>query len=104
MMFFFGISTVSAQNPSINATPDGAITGWGWSDTIGWISFNCITDGSNCATSAYGVTVTPGQELGSGNLNPAIRNADLSGYAWSPNIGWISFNFLIRLCVVQMQR
>lgn len=92
MMFFFGISTVSAQNPSINATPDGAITGWGWSDTIGWISFNCITDGSNCATSAYGVTVTPGQELGSGNLNPAIRNADLSGYAWSPNIGWISFN------------
>lgn len=92
MMFFFGISTVSAQNPSINATPDGAITGWGWSDTIGWISFNCITDGSNCATSAYGVTVTPGQQLGSSTTAQSALAGSLSGYAWSPNIGWISFN------------
>ncbi len=99
MMFFFGISTVSAQNPSINTTPDGAINGWGWSDTIGWISFSCITDGSNCAPSTYGVVVTPGQELGAGNFDAAISTGTLSGYAWSPNIGWISFNDSdVRVC------
>lgn len=59
--------------------------GFAWSDTIGWISFNCVDGGdigagqSNiCDTSNYGVTVGGDNKL--------------SGYAWSDNIGWISFN------------
>lgn len=43
------------------------LSGYAWSDTIGWISMS----GSN-----YGIAID-----GSGNM---------SGYAWSDNIGWIS--------------
>jgi hypothetical protein len=53
------------------------VSGWAWSENIGWISFNCTNQGS-CATVDYGVNI------GSDGI--------LSGYAWSENIGWISFN------------
>ena len=60
------------------------VSGWGYSDTIGWIAFNCTDcDGNpsctrNCGNSNFGVNV----DLGTGNF---------SGYAWSDNIGWIDF-------------
>lgn len=47
----------------------GSVTGYSWSDTIGWLS---LSGGS------YGISVS-----GSGTL---------SGYAWSDNIGWVSTN------------
>ena len=46
------------------------ITGYAWSDYLGWIHFN----GSN-----YGVYENP-------------SNGALSGYAWSPYLGWINFD------------
>ncbi|MBT3282864.1 hypothetical protein HON59_01750 [bacterium] len=52
------------------------VSGYAWSDNIGWISFNC-TDTSSCGTSDYGVNIA--------------TNGAMSGYAWSDNIGWISF-------------
>lgn len=52
--------------------------GWVWSDNIGWISLNCLNDGT-CGTAPYGVNADAGTGV-------------LSGYAWSDNIGWISFN------------
>lgn len=61
----------------------GELTGFGWNDTIGWISFNCDQSsqgGSNdCASSNYNVAVN--QSTG-----------DFSGYAWNDTDGWISFN------------
>ncbi len=60
----------------------GNITGWAWSDTIGWISFTCVNTGT-CASSSgvdYGVTQN--------------ASGDLTGYAWSENIGWIQFGGL----------
>ncbi len=48
------------------------ITGYAWSDNIGWIQFNPSFGGVNYATSS----------------------GQLSGYAWSDNIGWIKFNGL----------
>jgi hypothetical protein len=54
------------------------LSGYAWSDNIGWVSFNCTSDGT-CGTSPYGVKFTLG-----GNME--------HGYAWSDNIGWISFN------------
>lgn len=56
------------------------MSGWAWSENIGWISFNSTDDqdpstpGIQPATSNYGVN----------------KNADgtLAGYAWSSNIGW----------------
>jgi len=52
------------------------VSGFAWSENIGWVSFNSTSDGSSVS---YGVNL----DLGSGNL---------SGEAWSENIGWISFN------------
>ncbi len=54
------------------------VTGFAWSDNIGWISFSC-TDLGTCGTSQYGVDMDDASGV-------------LSGYAWSDNIGWISFN------------
>ncbi len=73
------------KSPQVSAqVVQGTLTGWGWSDNIGWISLNCATGGSTgnniCATSNYSVS-----EDASGNL---------SGYAWSDNIGWIKFGGL----------
>ena len=53
------------------------ITGWIWSDTIGWISASC-TDTNSCVTSNYSLAVA--------------SDGTLSGYGWSDNIGWISAN------------
>jgi len=55
--------TANAQGQS------GAITGYAWSDTIGWISLN---------GSGYGLLID--------------TDGKLSGYAWSDNVGWVSAN------------
>lgn len=48
------------------------VSGFAWSDNIGWISMNSGNTGN------YGVTVA--------------ADGTISGYAWSDNIGWVSFN------------
>ena len=61
----------------VNAGTLDNVSGWAWSENIGWISFNCSND-ETCGQSDYGVHVQD-----SGNI---------IGYAWSENIGWIDFN------------
>ena len=64
---------------SYQVTNDGAgnLSGWGWNDQYGWISFDCNNNGG-CDQSNYRVYID-----GNGNF----RN-----YAWNDTIGWISFN------------
>ena len=60
------------------ASSHNNVSGYAWSENIGWISFNC-TDPGTCGGVDYGVNV---------------RDDDfLEGHAWSDNIGWISFDF-----------
>ena len=59
----------------VNAGTTDNVSGWAWSENIGWISFNNTTGGG---TTNYGV-----------NINPST--GVFSGYAWSENIGWIDF-------------
>jgi hypothetical protein len=72
---FMGIFGYSANRAE--SSPLDNLSGYAWSDSIGWISMNC-TDPATCGASNYGVTVAPA--------------GDISGYAWSDNIGWVSFN------------
>lgn len=65
-------ATVQSNTP----VSGGNLTGFAWSENIGWISFNSISDGS---PTTYGVSVD-------------TSTGALSGMAWSENIGWISFN------------
>jgi hypothetical protein len=60
------------------AAPFTAISGWAWSDTAGWISFNCIDLGT-CGTVDYKMTRD-------------TAGGDITGYAWSETVGWISAN------------
>lgn len=74
--FFVSVHTAQASSTD-------NIYGWGWSDTIGWISFNNCSDpavASTCLGQSYGV-----------KYNTA---GDVTGYAWSDNIGWIQFGRL----------
>ena len=72
-------------------------SGYAWSENYGWISFNS----SNCDANDDGYTeaIHPdcvdsfGNPIVSNNygVNVNYRDGKVSGYAWSPNIGWISF-------------
>ncbi len=55
----------------------GNLSGWGWNDEYGWISFDCNNTGG-CGQSNYRAYID-----GSGNFQ---------NYAWNDAIGWISFN------------
>ncbi|MEK7567459.1 MAG: PKD domain-containing protein [Patescibacteria group bacterium] len=66
------------KTPIALAGSEHNLSGYAWSDTVGWVSFNC-TDVGTCGTSNYGVNI----DIGTGSF---------SGYAWSDNVGWISFN------------
>ncbi len=78
--FFSGYQLMSTAHAQV-ATP---MTGYAWSENIGWLSLNCATGnpsgGSICASNNYSVSI----------------NADLTvtGYAWSDNIGWVKFGGL----------
>lgn len=62
---------LSSRAPlALSQTP---MSGWAWSDTVGWISLS----GTN---PSYGLEEQP--------------NGDITGYAWSDNIGWIQFGGL----------
>jgi hypothetical protein len=71
------VVAVFAKPTDVLSQSATAVTGWAWSDTIGWISLNC-SDLGTCATSNYGLS--------------KAANGTLSGYAWSDNVGWVSAN------------
>ena len=77
LTIFFTID-FGLNNNKVNAGVSHNLSGYAWSDNIGWISFNC-TDLSSCSTTDYGVGINS-------------SDGNLFGYAWSPNIGWITFN------------
>jgi len=80
-----GFTLLSSPHAAVSQAVPTAIAGYGWSGVnptgnTGYISFNCMSDPGGCTGPAgnWGLAVDP-----SGNI---------SGYAWSDNIGWISAN------------
>lgn len=69
LSFFVAQKTLAGVNDNVS--------GFAWSDSVGWVSFNC-TDIPDCRYD-YGVKVDPLTGL-------------FSGYAWSENLGWIYFS------------
>jgi hypothetical protein len=84
VVFLFVFALLGTYSPESKAQTPGPcptgseLYGWGWSDTIGWISFNSKNPLSNGGT--YCVSID-----GSSNL---------VGWAWSDNIGWLKFGGL----------
>lgn len=84
------------------AGTDENVTGWAWSENIGWVSFNsrnCDADGDGT------IEVSDNPPVGcqpAGTVIPSYgvninSSGNFSGYAWSNNIGWIIFE-RIKVC------
>lgn len=65
------------SNYRITNDGTGNLSGYGWNDNYGWISFDCNNYGG-CATSSYRVYID--------------SNGRFQNYAWNDIVGWISFN------------
>ncbi|MEK7608188.1 MAG: hypothetical protein AAB495_01270 [Patescibacteria group bacterium] len=78
------LDCATTRNGDICSTSDykvlndgnGNLSGWGWNDIYGWVSFYCGNH-NGCGASNYRVLITTG---------------NFSGYAWNDVVGWISFN------------
>lgn len=105
----YGFYTISVQGtdvaadsadspPTFNLTIGYNIKGWAWSDGIGWISFNS----ENCDTNQNGIMdagdtgfagcPSLGTTIPQYGTHLDLVTYELSGYAWSEHIGWITFN------------
>ncbi len=79
------------------STTDGAVSGYAWSDKIGWVNFG-TTYGDVHITDSAITGYAWNENTGRINLSPAksgvTNNAQgtLSGYAWSEGTGWINFS------------
>lgn len=62
---------------------DSFVSGWLWSENVGWISLSCSNTGT-CAQTNFGVRVN--------SLDVSQQLYELDGYGWSENAGWISFS------------
>ena len=74
---FLGFQYALTVEPAGAASADLPITGYAWSDTMGWIDLHC-SNSNSCATRPFGLTMAP--------------DGTISGYAWSEYIGWVSAN------------
>jgi hypothetical protein len=82
LSFMLGFFVLGASTAT--AVGSDALSGYMWSENIGWVSANC-TNTASCGTgggqSNFGATVSAG--------SPTRL---ISGYMWSENIGWVTFD------------
>ncbi len=69
------VAVSSYTHPVGAVTNDTNLSGFAWSDGIGWISFNNLSDGS---AQEYNVKL--------------LSDGTLSGWAWADSVGWIKFD------------
>src|SRR3990167_6491669 len=94
MIFFLFVFLPQAIFAS---TTDGTISGYAWSDQIGWVNFGA-TNGNIHVTDSALTGYAWNENTGRINLNPTksgIANTTagmLSGYAFAEGTGWINFS------------
>lgn len=91
------ILSFSKQSFSISGSTDVPVKGYMWTDNIGWMILSSkICDTNNNGQYDSGDVApsgcpTSGTAVAFGVLHDTITG-NLSGYAWSDHVGWISFN------------
>lgn len=73
-LLFFGIALFALSCIIPVGASAATLSGYAWSETIGWISFTPATNGGNTI-----------------NID---ASGNVSGYGWSENIGWVKFGEL----------
>ncbi|MCL5017486.1 MAG: hypothetical protein M1155_02405 [Patescibacteria group bacterium] len=103
----------NTSNYKVSIDGNGQLSGYAWNDQIGWISFNtsdltgCPSGTCNAQIDNFSTPFTTIKLLNgwakilsdnswihlSGNTYKSMLHSDgsISGYAWSENFGWISF-------------
>jgi hypothetical protein len=101
LLFTSHVSAAGVEVLSDNPAPvPGDVLGYAWGATtdapyggVGWINFNCKSapdpDPSGTINACNGAAGAWGVKM---NLSHTINQGQLSGYAWSDNLGWLSFN------------
>jgi len=93
LVFWFFLSK------KINAESDYDVFEWAWSENTGWKSFNS----TNCDKNGNGIIDSNeyeqnpecppvGTSIGNYRVKVDAGTGRLSGWVWSSNIGWITFN------------
>ncbi len=67
---------------------NGNLAGWGWNDSVGWVSF--CGNASGGSTFGGGTWSCPGAPIY--QVTISTSNGNFSGWAWNDVVGWISFN------------
>jgi len=75
-LIILGLLLIFTSKSTLAAEGD-ALSGWAWSENIGWISFNNLNPEAG-GDIDYGVNVE--------------ADGNVAGYAWSEHIGWIDFS------------
>ena len=70
------IAYITLPRDAVSLSQGAAMTGYLWSDTIGWIDLNCAN--SSCTSNNFGFSIA--------------SDGKISGYAWSDNIGGVTAN------------
>jgi hypothetical protein len=80
---------------SVKAGSSQNVSGWAWSENLGWISFNsvnCDANGDGKSDGTPSGCPSSGTAVPDYGANIASSTGYLSGYAWSENVGWIKFD------------
>jgi len=81
-------SSCSPVNYFVTNDGSGKLSGWGWSDTVGWISFcGNAAGGSTWNGTAWVCPASPTYQV-----KVLEDGGQFSGWAWSDTVGWVSFN------------
>ena len=75
----------------VHADSADNVSGWAWSENLGWVSFNSVDCDSN-DDGAIDVAACGAGPMNDYGVNIDGLTGDFSGYAWGEFVGWISFN------------
>ena len=81
ILFFFSFFVLLfSYDSNVLASKNHKITGYAWSENLGWLSLNCYNDGlaNKCLQSDYG-------------LDYDKEKRTISGFGWSEYAGWVCF-------------
>ncbi|MCD6500856.1 hypothetical protein J7K42_02455 [bacterium] len=87
--------STSSATPSIPPCVEHNIYGWAFAENIGWLSFsckNCDSDNNGYIDSGACGGDNSSTVAGDYGVDMDTSTGIFSGYAWSENIGWITFN------------
>ncbi len=97
VQFYFqkNIYEVIAEKYDEGPPPIGDnVSGFAWSENIGWISFNssdCDTNGNGIFDDSVAGCPDSSVDFYDYGVNIDNFTGNFSGYVWSSNVGWISF-------------